>query len=334
MKSLRALLSAVGAVLFLAIPVVTLKAEGVRTVVASVIQVSADRPEGESVSLGYAESVSIGLSVSPFIQGIEIEIRIPKPMQSAQGAFAWTLYRALSPAPSVDRVAYDGERILMQPLPPRAGLVLQLPVSSTHSLRSGPYATVLPVVLETAADFPLLFKFASLSKGLSTEQEKARYQVKIRPVFIEEGALRLTLVHPDGAAGSAAPSVYVDEKKIESYQELVFLKKGTHTLHVTAEGLRDETRTFAVEPGKTSTLEIQLQGTKPVIIFEAPANAVIRLDDEPVDHASASRLVVEPGEHAVVCRIGDYTITRKFSAVRGKTYRIVLSVGVEIQETP
>jgi hypothetical protein len=331
MKCFRALLSAAGTALLFVTPVIPLEAEGVRTVVVSVVQLSADRPEGESVSLGYADAVAVAVVASPFIQGIEIDIRIPKPMQSTQGAFAWALYRALNPVPSVDRVAYDGDCVIMQTFPARAGLVLQIPISSGNSLRTGPYATVLPVVLE-ASDLPMLFKLSSISKGMSFEQEKAKYIVKIRPIFIDEGALRLTLLHPDDVSGPLAPVVYIDEKKIDSWHDLVFLKKGTHILHVAADDIRDETRTFAIEAGKTFSLEVQLQGIKPILTFEAPANAVIHMDDALVDRPSSARLVVEPGDHTVVCRIGDYTITRKFAAVRGKSYRVIFSVDVEIQE--
>jgi len=334
MKCLRTLLSIAWMAVFLAFSPGPSNAEGVRTIVAAILHVSADQPEGEIVSIKYADAVAIFLvAPSPFIQGIEIDIRIPKPMQSAQGAFEWTLYRLLTPTPSADHVAYDGERELSQALPARAGVVLQIPVSSRHSLRTSPYATVLPVMLEPT-DFPVLFKLSALTKGLTMEQEKAVYQVKVRPIFTDEGALRLTLTQPEDLVGIATPNVYVDEKKIEVWQDLVFLKKGAHTLQVAGEGVRDETRTFAVESGKIFAIEIKLQGTKPILIFEAPANAVILLDDQPVDHSSSLHLVVEPGERTVVCRIGDYTITRTFTAVRGKTYHIVFSVDVQIQENP
>lgn len=334
MKRFRALMipAALGAFLFLAIgPLIP---EGVRTVVSAVVQISSDRPEGETVSLGYADAVAIVLPTpSPFIQGIEIDLRIPKPLQSAQGAFAWALYKAVSPAPSAERFSYDGERMLIQALPPRTGIVLQIPVSPRHSLRTGPYATVLPVLL-AAGDFPALFKLSALAKGLTPEQEQSRYQVKVRPLFTDEGALRLTILLPDAVEAPSPPNVYVDERKLESWQDLVFLKKGMHTVQVTGEGMRDETRTIAVESGKVFALEIKLQGTKPILVFEAPANAVILLDDQPVEHSGGARIYVEPGERTIVCRIGDYTITRKFTALRGKTYHVVFSVDVQIQENP
>ena len=334
MTSCRGSISFAACAAVLALSVEPVFPEGIRTVVASVVQVSADRSEGETILLGHADAIAIVLpAASPFIQGIEIDLRIPKPLQSAQGAFAWSLYKTVSPLPAVDRVAYDGERVLLQALPPRTGIVLQIPVSPRHSLRTGPYATVLPVLLG-AADFPVLFKLSALTKGLTLEQEQSRYQVKVRPLFTDEGALRLTLSQPDDAEAAFAPTVYVDERRVDSWQDLVFLKKGMHSVQVTGEGMRDETRSFAVEPGKVFSLEIRLQGTKPILVFEAPANAVILLDDQPIEHAAGARLFVEPGERTVVCRIGDYILTRKFTAVRGKTYHIVFTVDVQIQEKP
>ncbi len=334
MKRCRSLMISAALAAFLFLPLTPLIPEGVRTVVSAVVQVSADRPEGETAALGYADAVAIALPApSPFIQGIEIDLRIPKPLQSAQGAFAWSLYKTVSPVPTVDRYSYDGERMLIQALPPRAGIVFQIPVSPRHSLRTGPYATVLPLLL-SAGDFPVLFKLSALTKGLTPEQEQSRYQVKVRPLFTDEGALRLSILPPDASETAFSPNVYVDEKKLESWQDLVFLKKGMHTVQVTGESMRDETRTIAVESGKVFALEIKLQGTKPVLVFEAPANAVILLDDQPVEHSGGARILVEPGEHTMVCRIGDYTITRKFTALRGKTYHIVFSVDVQIQENP
>lgn len=334
MKRRRALTipAALAALLFL--PIASAVPEGVRTVVAAAVIVSADKPDGETVNLGYADAVAITLgTVSPFLQGIEIDLRIPRPLQSAQGAFAWSLFKGVTPPPSVDKVAYDGDRLLIQALPPRAGVVFQVPISPRHSLRSGPYATVLPMLLETG-EFPILFKLSALTKGVTPEQEQARYQVRIRPLFTDEGALKLSILPPDGTDTGFTPSVYVDEKKVDSWQDLVFLKKGMHTVQVAGEGVRDESRAVAVEAGKVFSLEIKLQGTKPVVVFEAPANALIFLDEQPVDHAGGVRIPVEPGERTVVCKIGDYTITRRFSAVRGKIYHIVFSVDMQIQENP
>lgn len=45
-------------------------------------------------------------------------------------------------------------------------------------------------------------------------------------------------------------------------------------------------------------------------------------------------LAVEPGEHALFFRIGDYSMSRKFMALRGKTYQVILSVELDIVTSP
>jgi hypothetical protein len=43
-------------------------------------------------------------------------------------------------------------------------------------------------------------------------------------------------------------------------------------------------------------------------------------------------MTVEPGDHTAACRIGDYSLTRKFTAYRGKTYKLVLEIDLQVQE--
>ena len=71
-----------------------------------------------------------------------------------------------------------------------------------------------------------------------------------------------------------------------------------------------------------------------MVVIEAPDSAQITLDGKKVSGDGKTALADEIGDHLVTCRIGDYVVTRKFTAYRGKTYRIVLSVDLEVQESP
>ncbi len=328
MKRLAAYLST--AILAASIAVPESAATPFRTNLAAVVTLSVSKPEGEQLSIGAADAIAIQFAEdSLFVQGIEIEIKIPRvPPQT----IAWTLYRGVKPAPRADRVAYDGEELLGQALPDRVSFVLQIPASPRHALKSGPYATVVPTVLE-AGDYPLVFKLWPIAKGVAPDLELSGFKIRVRPLIVDEGVLKLDVDAPDAQSASGAIEVFIDDRKHERWREPVFLKKGSHTVQVKAEGFRDEVRTVVLEPGKVVELSIALQDTKPVAVFEAPANAVITLDGVPVDVAREPKLALEAGEHTVVCRIGDYAITRKFTAYRGKTYRIVLSVDLAVQES-
>lgn len=313
-------------------------AEELRTIVAGTAAISGEVPEGVKFSVAYNEAVAITLpKESPFIQGFEIEVKIPQAAVNFPGALAYELWRRLDPAPDKNRFGYEGDRIITQPLPPRGSLVLQVPIRKDHNLKTTPYATVLPTILE-ARDFPLVFKFYAISKGMPPELENAEFQVRIRPLLTDEGALRLSLRFPDGADKSSV-ALSLDDKRLPDGRyldgrELLVLKAGTHYLRVSSEKFRDESRTFTVDQGRILDLVVELQDTTPLLVIEAPDSAQISIDGQRLVKEQRTSLNVEVGEHTVSCRIGDYVITRKFSAYRGKTYRLVLSVDLQVQEQP
>jgi D-lyxose ketol-isomerase len=125
--------------------------------------------------------------------------------------------------------------------------------------------------------------------------------------------------------------VAVDDRKADPSSPML-LESGQHRLRVSSEAYRDESRGFAIEAGKTLELVVELQDATPVVVVEAPDSAAVTIDGVRVERADRARFEVEPGEHVAVCRIGDYTVTRRFAAARGKTYKLVLEVDLQVQE--
>lgn len=312
--------------------------EDLRTIVAGTASISPDQPDGVRLAMAYNEAIAVVLPKdSTFIQGFEIEVKMPQVAIEMPGALAYELWRRIDPVPDKNRYGYQGDRIITQPLPPRASLVLQIPTRKDHTLKSGPYAMVLPTIVEPK-DFPFLFKFYLISKGIPPELENAQFQVRIRPLLTDEGGLRLTLRFPEGGDRNGI-AVTVDDKRLPDGhfvdgREMLVLKSGTHYLRVSSEQYRDETRTFSLDQGRILDLAVDLQDTTPILVIDAPDSAQIAIDGQKISRDSKTPLMVEAGDHTVTCRIGDYAITRKFTAYRGKTYRLVLSVDLQVQENP
>lgn len=326
------------AVLFLAGACLLAGAEELRTIVAGTVVLSSDASEGTRLSVAYNEAIAVALPRDlAFIQGFEIEVKLPPAAVALPGALAWELWRRVDPAPDRNRYGYEADRLITQLLPPRASLVIQVPVRKDHNLKSSPYATVLPTIAE-AGDFPFLFRFYPVAKGLPPDLENAQFQIRIRPLLTDEGALRLFLRYPEGGDRQGVV-VTVDDRRLPEGRyldgkEALVLKAGTHYLRISSDQYRDESRTFTVEQGRTLDLTIDLQDTSPLVVIEAPDSAQLTLDGKKVSGDGKTSVAVEAGEHLVTCRIGDYVITRKFTAYRGKTYRIVLSVDLVVQESP
>jgi hypothetical protein len=304
-----------------------------RTVVAGTAALSAENSGGESVSIGYADAAAVFIPKdSPFLQGVEIEFRSPPEVTRAPGGFAFEIWKSIEPSPEKGVFVYRGQRIITQPMPARAGYAFQIPLKADHSIQRSPYAELLPLVVRPS-EFPIVIKMIPVSKGVLSDVEKVRFQIRCRPILGDEGALSVKFKYPDEHSVDSSVGVFVDDRKVDTAQP-IHLKAGTHRLRVESDVYRDESRSFAVEAGKTLELVIELQGTTPLLSIEAPNSSEIALDGVRIDSAEWMRIEVEPGEHMISCKIGDYSLSRRFVALRGNTYKIVLEINLNVQEVP
>jgi hypothetical protein len=333
MRNVSMLAAAVMMMLLGFYAVLPLDAEGIRTRVAGTVLIDPSRSDGETIGLRFNEAVGVLLPADAlFVQGIEFELRLPKTVQGSESSIAWTVYSSVDPAPVGERLDFNGARIISQPLPTRVSMVIQLPVVERHELRSGPFVTVIPKLMRVS-DFPLMFKLSPIGKGFGPSMESAEFRLTVRPVLTDEGGISVSCAFPEGAE-PVPYSVFIDDRRVEDVSRPIVTRKGARVLRVSAEGYREEVVSLSVEAGAISKVSVTLVPDAPRLQIEAPTGSIISLNGVPVPSDSFDELAIEPGEHTIVCRIGDYTITRKFVAARGKTYRVVMSVELTIQAEP
>lgn len=308
-------------------------AQGLRTNVSSVVTLSSEVGEGVSVPLRYNEAVAVLFPADPlFIQGVEFELRIPKAFQGAESSISWSIFSRVSPVPAPEKLDYNAELVATQPLPARVSMSLVIPIIDRHGIKSGPFASLVPTV--AGADrFPLIFKLTPIGKGILPSMEAAEFKLTVRPVLRDEGGIKVAVAFPEGAEKPPV-SVFVDDRRVEDPHAIMLAKKGARVVRVSAEGYREEIITVAVEPGRVLPLSVSLTPNAPFLVFQAPAGTFVSLDGATVAQADLAGLAVEPGEHTLFFRIGDYSMTRKFMALRGKVYHVVLSVELDILATP
>ena len=312
--------------IFLAIPA---GAESIRTLMMGEIELSSDNAEGSSVKLAYNGSALIRLGRgSRYFRGIELELSTPQSWLAQRGSLAMEVYAELDRVPVIGTNDLEGRRIASDPLPSKIKMVYQIPVRPSHGLRTTPYATV-PAGTTLPASFPLLFKLMPIIKGLSDELENMSFTLIARPILGEEGAVRLNFRYP-GQLRDRPFTVLIDDAVVKNPAEEMLLKEGEHHLVVLSDDYRNESRRFMVERAKRADITIDLQDPTPLIIFEAPENARIFLNNNPVRETGP--IPVEPGVYEAKFQVGDYTLTKTITAQRGKTYRVSLSVGIDIEE--
>ena len=311
--------------------VVPAMAEPFRTLVVGELALSVDKPEGSSLNLSHNSAVVIRLEADTrFLRGIELELSAPQAWLSYQGSLAMLVYTELDQAPIAGIHSLDGRRIAFNPLPSKIKNVYQIPVRQLHGLRSGPYATVFADVIPPRS-FPVLFMLMPIVKGLNEELEKMQFHFTAKPILSDEGAVKLVVRYPEQLQGKPF-TVLINDIRVENYAEEWLLREGEHHLVVLSEDYRNENRRFMVERGKTLDLVINLQDPTPLLVFEAPENARIFLNNNLIPRG-LNPVAVEPGIHEARFQIGDYSLTRTITVQRGKTYRVALDVGIDIQES-
>jgi hypothetical protein len=306
------------------------EAEAFRTVVEGSIEVSSEKPAGSSVSVGINSSVIITLgSEARFLRGVEIEITSPQSWLAHRGAVGISVYNNINPQTLPGIADLESNRAAFEPLAARLQTTYQIPVRQSHGLRKPTSVTVLPAVVQLST-FPILFRMMPLIKGLSEELENMSFNLTVRPIISDEGAIRLVPRYP-AQLRNRPFTVLIDDNLIVNIVDQIVLKEGEHHLVILSDDYRNESRRFVVERAKVNDLIIELQDPTPILMLEGPQNAVIFLDNVRFQRNRES-VTVEPGVHEIKFQIGDYTITRNLNVQRGKTYRIALTVDLTIQE--
>jgi hypothetical protein len=311
---------------FLAVPVI---AESFRSLLEGSLELSADNPEGSSLAISYNGSALIHLGRGVrFMRGIELELSAPQAWLSNRGSLAMLIYADLDRQPSPGINDLEGRRAAFEPLPNKINIIYQVPVRRSHGLRTTPYATVFAEIAPAA--FPILFRLMPIIKGLSEEVERMPFTLTARPILGSEGAVKLTFRYPEQLKDRPF-TLLIDDTVVENLNEEQLLREGGHHLVILSDDYRNESRRFMVEKAKRLEIVIDLQDPAPVLIFEAPENAYIFLDNNPVSRETGP-FPVEPGVHEAKFRVGDYTLTKTINVQRGKTYRVSLAVSIDVEE--
>jgi hypothetical protein len=264
-----------------------------------------------------------------FFRGVELELSAPQHWIPYQGSLAVAAYNELNQIPKTGVADVKARGFLNEPLPAKLQTVYQIPLRQGHNMRSSPYAKVLPVV--SPESFPIVFRIMPIVKGLTGELETMRFRLKARPILSDQGAVRIGFRYPEQLAGKPF-TMLIDDAVVENPGEERLLKEGEHHLMILSDDYRNESRRFLIERAKVVDLTIELQDPTPLIIFEAPEDARVFLDNAPVA-SNLSPVPVEPGPHEIRFQVSDYAIVRQIRVQRGKTYRVALAVDVNISES-
>lgn len=282
------------------------------------------------VSIGLDELLGVAFGASSrFIKGVELDISVPPPARQYRNLVALYVYKAVAPTPSSTTDLYSGRRAGFVVLPATPKVYVNIPIKA-NAIQPSPETITFDTPIP-AKDFPLIVTVLPVAKGLPSSVSNSTFVVKVSPILEDKGLLTLDVTEK-GNPPSFPYNLTIDDQPVNLNPAGYELASGVHHLTITSDHYKEITKTFGIDKGQTTTITISLERLVPTIVFEAPDNAEIFLDGQKLENVPKKPMKVTEGEHTVIIREGNYSLTKKFSVERGKSYKVSLFLDILVQE--
>lgn len=270
-----------------------------------------------------------------FTTAVELELEIPAAVLGTQNAVGLFVYAGVAPNPEAapaGGTTHAGETVLVVPLGQNGVERLEILMPGrTEPERSGSHV----LRLNGFEDFPLMLGVAPISKGVSESVLHQEYRLSIRRRTIPEGGIRIRFEGADGAGMSASQladagvSAKIGRRRLPVGQ-VDLVEPGFHRVSVESESHLPDQRTVGVQRGEVTDVVFRLQEARPQVRVEAPRSAVVTINGRLV--APGEELYLDPGEHTVVFRVDEVTVSRRFVVGRSGSYTLSLVLDILIDE--
>jgi len=166
-------------------------------------------------------------------------------------------------------------------------------------------------------------------KGIPSNVSRSRFKITLKPVLIDKGALQLELPKE---VNRNDIQIYTDGNLQKQSSERLILSTGVHKLSIESDLYLTYSKSIGIERARTTKIKAVLEPKKSSIRFEAPDDAVVFFNGEQIEVGSGTELETDPGEHVVLVRIGDYSVSKKIDIKGGKNYKVSLFFDILIND--
>ena len=314
----------------------SLYAETFRVAQCHIIELSEDTSFSATKKIGLNDAVAVYIPEERlFLEGIEFKMDIPEDIAMWRDCCGAYIYDGIRPAPKAQQIDYSGSKIFFGVVPGKLSWILQLPLTKTAQFKTNQYTKTIETIPSAQGNFVFL-RLQQIMKGVPDEVMNGKITITVRPILSDKGLIKLKLTYPElpeGIAAADTVTVFVDNVPYltADVEKGIVMETGIHNISVISENYRTEVRKVRIDQAKKIEVPVELKSIEPSVIITAPEGAKVYLDEEPFDSLGKETLL-EEGDHKIRCKIGDYEILRTVSVVKGRTYKVNLTVDLQIEE--
>ena len=306
--------------------------ESFRVSKVHIVEVS-QKPNTENTEqLGINDSLCIKLPENnEFLEGLEFKFTIPESVAYWMDSVACSIYVDIKPTPEGSQIDYSGSKVFQRTLPNKLSWVLQIPLTENHTLKSNNCTQTIDTIL-TPSNNIIFLRLQPVMKGVPEETLNAIIPITIRPILINKGKLKLTLLPPTNEEELQNTSIFIDDEMVSlNEKDEILLETGVHNISIVSEAYRNEMRTVRIEQGSQTDLNVTLKSINPTLLITAPEGTIVTLDDLECDKLGQEFEITE-GQHKIKFAIGNYEMVRTIDAIKGKTYKADFTLDLNITE--
>src|SRR6056297_1308938 len=306
----------------------SLKAEQVRGKVEDTLIIDESYSD-TSISIGLRELCQIRVESNEFLQGIVVQVESPQAAMRFRESFLLSVYSNASPPPREEFSNYSANKIYSDSFPSAQRTFVDIPLRDKGRWEQSTLNSSVVTVHPRPADYPLLLSIDPIMKGIPSNVSRSRFKITLKPVLIDKGALLLELpkdVNRDDI------QIHTDGNLQKQSSERLILSTGVHKLSIESDLYLTYSKSIGIERAQTTKLEAVLEPKQSTISFEAPDDAVVFFNGEQIEVGPGTQLQANPGEHVVLVRIGDFSVSKKIDIKGGKNYKVSLFFDILIND--
>lgn len=316
----------------------SLYAETFRVAQCHVIELTEDASFAVTKKVGLNDALAVYIPEERlFLEGIEFKMEIPEDMAMWRDCCGAYIYDGIKPAPKAQQIDYSGSKIFFGVVPGKLSWILQLPLTKNAQFKTNQYTKTIEAIPSAQGNFVFL-RLQQVMKGVPDEVMNAKIAITVRPILSDKGLLKIKLstldaTEPQTDGQDQNISIFIDNNAylLQDAQKGFVLGTGIHNISVISENYRTEVRKVRIDQAKITDLEIVLKSIEPTVLITAPEGATVYLDDEKFEDLG-KEVEISEGDHKIRCGIGDYEIVRSISVTKGRSYKVNLTVDLQISE--